>query len=170
MLESIKSVTKIFYRQLPFIIVKKIAYVAQRNNFVNKKLPTWLPTWKYICLIQMWRLLISLTLGKRVLFFFHSQKITQPKINSSFSKATFLIFLHLPHFPTTSLRWQISQLQWRTTIHGDVQWHTATHTHTIVLVDGDHNDTHPGLDFIICCVIFVHIWLLMVGGNGTAVG
>jgi len=39
--------------------------------------------------------------------------------------------------------------------HSDARRHTATHTHTIVPVDDDHNDAHPGLDFITCCVVFV---------------
>ena len=61
---------------------------------------------------------------------------------------------HLPHFHS-SLHWKISQPQWRIATHDDAQRHTATHTHTIIPVDGDHNDAHPGLDFIICCVVFV---------------
>ena len=34
-----------------------------------------------------------------------------------------------------------------------------THTHTIVPIDGNHNDAHPSLDFIIRYVIFVRFFL-----------
>ena len=43
----------------------------------------------------------------------------------------------------------------KTTKHSNAQQRTTMHTHTIIPVDGDHNNAHPGLDFIVCCVAFV---------------
>ena len=51
--------------------------------------------------------------------------------------------------------------------HSDARRHTATHTHTIVPVDDDHNDAHPSLEFIVYCVIFLHFFKFFFYGYGV---
>ncbi|KAL5165200.1 hypothetical protein HKD37_18G050364 [Glycine soja] len=44
-LESVKSATKISYRQLPPVTVKKLSAWHRGMNLSVQMLPTWLPTW-----------------------------------------------------------------------------------------------------------------------------
>ena len=46
-------------------------------------------------------------------------------------------------------------------MHNNTRRRTTTHTQTIVSVDGAHNDAHPGLDFILCVVVFVCFFLFL---------
>ena len=104
----------------------------------------------------------------RLLIFFIPKRIflTQPKIDSLFLKGTFSIFLHLPHF--------LKLIHFKSLVpihlphfHSDGDQHTfvpkfSNHNdndhHSFVPVDSEHSDAHPGLEFIVCCVIFVRFF------------
>ena len=97
--------------------------------------------------------------GKKGFLFFIPKRLHNSKLTLHFQKLLSWFFFISHTFPQ-------SHYAGKSPNHSDAQQYTATHTHTIVLVDGDH--THTQVWTLSYVVSFLYAYGFFRGGHRTS--